>query len=123
MFTHVMVGADDIAASKKFYDAIFGVLGLSPGITDPMGRVFYSTAGGRFGITKPIDSKAASMANGGTIGFAAASRAQVDAWHDAGIRAGGASCEDPPGERKGFGAYAAYLRDPVGNKLCISYLP
>lgn len=123
MFTHVMVGADDIAASKKFYDAIFGVLGLAPGITDPMGRVFYSMANGRFGITRPIDGKAASMANGGTIGFAAASREQVDAWHDAGVSAGGESCEDPPGEREGFNAYAAYLRDPFGNKLCVSYLP
>ncbi|WP_340314886.1 VOC family protein [Rhizorhabdus argentea] len=122
MFTHVMVGADDIDASKKFYDAIFGVLGLPAGVKDPFGRVFYRTPNGAFGITKPIDNQAASIANGGTIGFAAVSTEQVDAWHDAGIDAGGTTCEDPPGVRKPFGAYGAYLRDPVGNKLCVSFM-
>ncbi|MEJ7925950.1 VOC family protein [Sphingobium sp. AN641] len=120
MFTHVMVGADDIAASKAFYDAIFGAMDIPAGKTDATGRVFYRVPAGAFGITRPIDGQPASVANGGTIGFAAASPEQVRAWHDAGLAAGGSTCEDPPGARKGFGAYAAYLRDPVGNKLCIS---
>ena len=120
MFTHVMVGADDLAASKTFYDAIFAALDIPAGQADARGRIFYRVPTGAFGITRPIDGRAASVANGGTIGFAAASPEQVKAWHDAGIAAGGSTCEDPPGERKPFGAYAAYLRDPAGNKLCAS---
>ncbi|MBB4640641.1 VOC family protein [Rhizorhapis suberifaciens] len=120
MFTHIMVGADDIEASKAFYDAIFQVLGIAAGERDPLGRIFYRTPTGSFGITKPIDGQRASAANGGTIGFAAVSREQVEAWHDAGVKAGGVTCEAPPGVREPFRAYAAYLRDPVGNKLCVS---
>ncbi|WP_340265846.1 VOC family protein [Sphingobium mellinum] len=120
MFTHVMVGADDIEKSRRFYDALFEILGVGPGYTDSRGRVFYRMPTGAFGITRPIDGKAACSANGGTIGFAASTPDQVKAWHDAGLRAGGTSCEDPPGVRSGFGAYAAYLRDPAGNKLCAS---
>ena len=57
-------------------------------------------------------------ANGGTIGFAAASPEAADAWHAAGLAARGTTCEDPPGVREGSGLYLAYLRDPAGNKLC-----
>ena len=122
MFTHVMVGANDLEISKKFYDAIFRALGIEAPTYDGFGRVVYRSAEGAFFITKPIDGTAASFANGGTIGFAARSTEDVDAWHAAGLAAGGRTCEDPPGKRKHFSAYAAYLRDPVGNKLCVSYL-
>ena len=120
MFSHIMVGADDIAASKAFYDATLGALGMRAGNTDDKGRVFYVTPTGIFAISRPIDGKPASCANGATIGFAATSPEQADAWHDAGVAAGGTTCEDPPGVREGgFGKlYLAYLRDPAGNKLC-----
>ena len=118
MFSHVFVGAADIAASKKFYDAVLGALGVEPGTTDPKGRVFYRTKTGMFGLTNPIDGKAASHANGGTIGFAADNSAKVDAFHAAGVAAGGKSIEDPPGQRAGSKLYLAYLRDPAGNKIC-----
>lgn len=120
MFSHVMVGANDIEASRKFYDATLGALGVPPGRTDDKGRVFYVTPTGVFGITKPINGDAACHANGGTIGFAAKSPEEADAWHAAGVANGGASCEDPPGVREGgLGKlYLAYLRDPAGNKLC-----
>lgn len=120
MFSHIMLGADDVAASKKFYDATLGALGIGPGIMDPNGRAIYMTPTGIFIITKPINGNAASCANGGTIGFAAASPAQADAWHAAGVAAGGTACEDPPGVRSGGmgDLYLAYLRDPAGNKLC-----
>jgi len=120
MFSHVMVGADDVAASKTFYDAALGALGIPPGRTDDKGRVFYMTETGVFAITKPIDGGPASGANGATIGFAAASPEQADAWHAAGQAAGGTPCEDPPGIREGAigKLYLAYLRDPAGNKLC-----
>lgn len=120
MFSHVMVGAHDIDVSKKFYDAILGTLGIPPGKVDPKGRVFYVTPTGVFAITKPINGEPATVANGGTIGFAAPSTEAVDAWHAAGVANGGAHCEDPPGPRQGSTGtlYLAYLRDPIGNKVC-----
>ncbi len=123
MFSHIMVGANDIEASKQFYDATLGALGVSPGTTDDKGRVFYVTPTGVFAITKPINGEPASGANGATIGFAAESPEQAYAWHAAGIAAGGVSCEDAPGIREGSHGkiYLAYLRDPAGNKLCALY--
>ena len=120
MFSHVMVGADDTAAAKTFYDATLGTLGIAPGFADDKGRAVYMTPTGIFIVTKPINGEAASCANGATIGFAAKSPAEADAWHAAGLAAGGTTCEDPPGVRDGaFGKlYLAYLRDPAGNKLC-----
>ncbi len=119
MFSHVFVGADDVAASKAFYDAALGAIGVPEGKADPKGRVFYRTKTGLLGITKPIDGKAASFANGGTIGFSCDSPEQVKAFHDAGVAAGGKSIEDPPGWREGPAKlYLAYLRDPAGNKIC-----
>lgn len=120
MFSHIMVGADDIDAAKTFYDATLGALGIPEGRIDPNGRVFYMTPTGIFAVTKPIDGNAASCANGATIGFAAASPEIADAWHAAGAANGGTPCEDPPGIREGSigKLYLAYLRDPSGNKLC-----
>lgn len=120
MFSHVMLGANDIEESKAFYDAILGVLGHKPGVIDPKGRCFYFTDSGVFALTKPIDGEAASCGNGSTIGFAVESPEQADLWHAAGIANGGAPCEDPPGVREGgdMKLYLAYLRDPSGNKIC-----
>ena len=120
MFSHIMVGANDIGASKKFYDALMGVLGIPPGKIDEKGRVFYITKTGIFGITKPINGEPACAANGGTIGFAVESMEIGDAWHAAGVANGGKSCEDLPGIREGASMklYLAYLRDPAGNKIC-----
>ncbi|MDM7956860.1 VOC family protein [Blastomonas sp.] len=120
MFSHVMLGADDIDASKAFYDATIGALGGRPGMVDPKGRVLYMNNGGLFLLTKPIDGQPASCGNGSTIGFAASSAEQADAWHAAGLAHGGTAIEDPPGVREGAGMklYLAYLRDPAGNKVC-----
>ena len=120
MFSHIMIGANDIHASKTFYDAALGALGCPPGRIDEKGRVFYMTKTGVFGITKPINGEPACAANGGTIGFAAESPEAADAWHAAGLAHGGTTCEDPPGIREGGVGklYIAYLRDPAGNKIC-----
>jgi catechol 2,3-dioxygenase-like lactoylglutathione lyase family enzyme len=120
MFSHVMVGANDLEASRRFYDAVLGTLGIPAGFTDDKGRVFYMSPTGVFAITKPIDGAPATAANGGTVGFAVTDPATVDAWHAAGVANGGSTCEDPPGVREGgMGKmYLAYLRDPSGNKLC-----
>jgi catechol 2,3-dioxygenase-like lactoylglutathione lyase family enzyme len=120
MFTHVMVGTNDVAASKKFYDAVLGAIGIPEGHVDQKGRIFYRTKTGVFGITKPIDGEAATHANGGTIGFACDSPEKARAFHDAGVANGGKSIEDPPGWREAAAGklYLAYLRDPSGNKIC-----
>ncbi|TKD53091.1 VOC family protein [Sphingomonas baiyangensis] len=120
MFSHVMLGANDIEASKAFYDATLGALGIQPGRTDDKGRVIYMHPGGLFLLTKPIDGEPACHANGGTVGFAASSTDVADAWHKAGVEAGGTAIEDAPGWRSNaFGRlYLAYLRDPAGNKIC-----
>ena len=120
MFSHIMVGANDVDASKSFYDAVLGTMGHEPGVIDDKGRCFYFTPTGIFSISKPIDGEPACNGNGSTIGFAAADPAQADAWHAAGIANGGTTCEELPGEREGTAGtlYLAYLRDPSGNKIC-----
>ncbi|MBW8823300.1 MAG: VOC family protein [Xanthomonadales bacterium] len=118
---HIVLGANDIDASKKFYDAILGALGVPPGVIDAKGRAVYQHDGNRLVITRPVDGQPATHGNGTTIGFRAASPAAVDAWHAAGVANGGTSIEDPPGIRHGTEnrvLYLAYLRDPGGNKLC-----
>jgi catechol 2,3-dioxygenase-like lactoylglutathione lyase family enzyme len=120
MFSHIMVGATDIDASKKFYDAVLGAIGVPPGNMDAKGRVFYMTKTGVFALTKPLNGEPACGANGGTVGFAVDDPAKADAWHAAGVASGGTACEDPPGVREGTlgKLYLAYLRDPSGNKIC-----
>ncbi|MEK6637649.1 MAG: VOC family protein, partial [Pseudomonadota bacterium] len=93
MFSHIMLGASDLAASKKFYDATLGALGIGPGNQDDKGRVFYMTKTGIFAISTPINGEPACGANGGTIGFAVESTEQGDAWHAAGVANGGTTCE------------------------------
>lgn len=119
MFSHIMIGTNDVARAKAFYDALLGTLDVPPGTVDRH-RVFYRTPTGVFGVSEPINGEPACHANGGTIGFACKTSEQADAWHAAGIAAGGTTCEDPPGVRDGgMGKmYLAYLRDPDGNKLC-----
>lgn len=116
MFTHVMIGSNDLERAKGFYDATFAALGGEPGEIDARGRLIYLHKGGRLMITKPIDGNPATAANGGTIGIAAASPDHVFAWHEAGTTHGGTAIESSPGERPN-GAFVAYLRDPDGNKL------
>ncbi len=121
MFTHIMVGASDTEAARRFYDATFAALGIAPSAA-PHGapRHFYGGFGkGAFGVGTPANGEPATYANGGTIGFAAASKEMVDAWHAAGLANGG-SCAGPAGPRPDApgNSYGAYLRDPDGNKLC-----
>jgi catechol 2,3-dioxygenase-like lactoylglutathione lyase family enzyme len=119
MFSHIMIGTNDLDRAKAFYDAVLGTLGIPPGMVDRH-RVFWRTKTGVFSVSMPIDGKPATIGNGGTIGFACESPAQADAWHAAGVSNGGVTCEDPPGVREGAGGklYLAYLRDPDGNKVC-----
>jgi catechol 2,3-dioxygenase-like lactoylglutathione lyase family enzyme len=118
IFTHVTLGSNDLDRSKKFYNATLGALGLKN--LGPMGErgVMWGAKGPEFIVLKPADGKPACHANGGTIGFAAPTREAVRKFHEAGVKNGG-KCEGEPGPRTFTPtAYAAYLRDPDGNKIC-----
>jgi catechol 2,3-dioxygenase-like lactoylglutathione lyase family enzyme len=123
VFTHITVGSNDLARSRRFYDALFEVAGAKPGREDAKGRIFYVHKGTMFLIGLPIDNQPATRGNGMTIGLAMDSAEQVDAWHRAGVAAGGTAIEDPPGRREGLAGpmHLAYLRDPDGNKVCAVY--
>lgn len=116
MFTHIMVGANDMEKAAEFYNSALGALGVPAAQGE---RLFYMHNGGMFGVGKPADGGVATFANGGTIGFSAATKAEVDAFHAAGCANGG-TCEGAPGHRSGApgNPYGAYLRDPDGNKIC-----
>jgi catechol 2,3-dioxygenase-like lactoylglutathione lyase family enzyme len=122
MFTHVMIGSNDLEQARRFYDATFAALGGKPGEVDERGRLIYLHEGDRLMITKPIDGGPAAAANGGTIGISAVSHDQVPAWHVAGTEHGGTAIESPPSERPN-GSFVAYLRDPDGNKLTVRSQP
>jgi catechol 2,3-dioxygenase-like lactoylglutathione lyase family enzyme len=119
MFSHVMIGTNDLPRAQAFYDAVLGTLGVAPGHLDRH-RVFWRTPTGVFSVSLPIDGQPATVGNGSTLGFACQSPEQVQAWHAAGLAHGGRTCEDPPGVREGPAGklYLAYLRDPDGNKIC-----
>lgn len=117
MFTHVMVGANDVEKSRKFYTATLGAIGHE---AKQYGEhTFFSDGNTGFGVGRPANGEAANHANGGTIGFKAKTNAEVDAFHAAGLANGG-TCEGKPGVREYVPGrpYGAYLRDPDGNKIC-----
>ncbi|WP_426435090.1 VOC family protein [Bradyrhizobium genosp. P] len=119
MFSHVMLGTNDLDKAKTFYDALLATLDVRPARVDGH-RIFYITKTGVFSVSQPINGEPATHANGGTIGFASSSPEQVEAWHTAGVANGGKSCEEPPGVRESASGkfYLAYLRDLDGNKIC-----
>lgn len=117
VFSHACVGANDLARSSAFYDAALAPLGVKN--LGPFGEnaVLYGKDKPAFLVLRPGNGEAPS-GNGVTIGFAAQEPGQVDAFHAAGLAAGGV-CEGAAGPRQHLpGAYAAYLRDPAGNKIC-----
>ena len=129
MFNHIMVGTNDIERSKRFYDAVLGMLGAGEPIRNeaPTGhvRLFYRHEGNSFCVSEPINGEQATAANGGTIGFKCSSPEQVREFHDIAVQHGGVSIEAPPGPRDGgMGTlHLAYVRDPDGNKLCALHRP
>ncbi|WP_090047411.1 VOC family protein [Limnohabitans sp. 2KL-27] len=124
MFSHVMVGVKDLEASRKFYDAVLGTVGIAAGVANNQ-RYFYRSPTGSFGITTPINGEAATVGNGTTYGFKAISTEQAEAFHAAGLAHGGVTCENPPGWREGPSGklFLAYLRDPDGHKICVVHRP
>ncbi len=124
MFSHVMLGVNDLEVSKKFYDAVLGTLGIAPGAANK-NRYFYRSPTGTFAISTPINGEPACHGNGSTLGFIAQTTELAEAFHAAGLANGGTTCEEPPGLRDGpfSKLYLAYLRDPDGNKICALHRP
>jgi catechol 2,3-dioxygenase-like lactoylglutathione lyase family enzyme len=121
MFSHVHLGSNDVERAKRFYDAIMDALGGAESWKDEdRNRWFWQREDAFLIVGEPLDTDQAQPGNGVTIGFNVDSPEQGDAWHAAGLAAGGTAIEDPPGIRKrdAGGIYLAYLRDPDGNKLC-----
>jgi catechol 2,3-dioxygenase-like lactoylglutathione lyase family enzyme len=129
MFSHIMVGSNDIERSQRFYDALLPVVGAGAPLRNVAGsghvRLFYPHDGSTFCVSQPINGEAATCANGGTVGFKCSSPEQVQQFHDVAVAHGGTSIEGAPGLREGaLGAmHLAYVRDPDGNKLCAMYRP
>ncbi len=121
MFSHVMLGVNDLEVSKIFYDAVLDTLGIGPGFANK-NRYVYTSPVGFFAITTPINGEPATHGNGSTIGFNVDSPEQANAFYAAGIANAGTTCEDPPG-LPASDAYLAYLRDPDGNKICAIHRP
>lgn len=118
IFSHVFIGASDVKKSASFYDAVLGTLDIKNLGSFGNGGVLYGREKPAFIIARPSNGELPS-GNGVTVGFAAASPEYVDAFHAAGLAYGGTD-EGLPGPRGHLpGAYAAYLRDPAGNKITV----
>lgn len=119
MLTVARYGTRDLERAKGFYDAITSLLGATRVVDRPEVVGYRGAEGGMFLIGKPFAGEA-TAGNGTQVGFAAPSRAVVDAVHAKALELGG-KCEGPPGVRgpdpNGF--YGAYFRDLDGNKLTV----
>lgn len=123
MFSHIMIGTNDLEKSRQFYDSVLGAIGVKPGVLDRH-RVFWRASTGTFSVSKPIDGEPSTCANGATIGFNMDSPEQADRFHAAALANGAQTVEDPPGWRGGpNGIYLCYFRDPDGHKICGLHRP
>ncbi|MGJ3648919.1 VOC family protein [Sphingomonas sp. GlSt437] len=118
MFSHITLGTSDFARSRRFYEPVMAALGLTEPFKMDDAIVFGTLTGPKLFVVAPFDGGAPSPGNGPHAALLAPDRAAVDAFHAAALAYGG-SCEGPPGPRPQYHAhyYAAYVRDPDGNKL------
>jgi len=116
MIGYVTLGTNDLERGAKFYDAIAVELGTGRMMEWP-GAIAWGTPGGApgIGLTKPFDGQPATVGNGVMVALECTSPEQIRRLHETALAHGG-SCEGPPGPR-GDSFYAAYFRDPDGNKL------
>ena len=128
MFTYLCLGTSDLGRSIRFYDPVMAALGHRRCVVGPeeawdgwAGWGTYEDQGARelaLWVCPPFDRRAVTVANGSMIALRATRWQQVDEFHAAAIRFGGAS-EGAPGLRPQYQPdfYAAYVRDPDGHKL------
>ena len=122
MIGYVTFGTNDLERAAKFYDPIAAEMGVGR-MMEFDSFIAWGQAGGGAGIaaTKPFDGKEASVGNGTMVALQAKDRDQVKRLYDIALANGG-SDEGEPGPRgepdeNGMVFYAAYFRDPDGNKL------
>lgn len=116
MIGYVTLGTNDRKRGARFYDAICGELGVGRMMENEQFIAWGKPDGGAgIGLTTPFDGNPATVGNGVMVALEAADEAQVQRLHAIALENGG-TCEGPPGPR-GEGFYAAYFRDPDGNKL------
>lgn len=115
--SHVSLGTNDYSRAKAFYDAVLGTLGIRC-VMDFPGGAGYGRRFPDFWIQQPADGKPAGAGNGVHICFFAASQEEVKAFHAKALELGGQD-DGPPGPRPEYSEtyYAAFVRDPDGNKI------
>jgi len=125
MFSHIILGVNDLEKSILFYDEIMPVLGHCRHSTGLTFAGYGHSSNAELGvdslwINKPLDGEPATVGNGTNVAFIAADRNMVDAFHQKAIEMG-AQDEGKPGIRAEAHSnfYAAYVRDPEGNKLVV----
>ena len=112
---HIQLVVDDLAASRRFYDAVFAVLGITLGGEKADAHFWYD----ELFVSTPDGPEAAGKLTGRHhLAFQAKDRATVDAFYQAGLAAGGRD-NGAPGLRPNYhpGYYAAFLLDPAGNNI------
>lgn len=121
ILSHVSVGTNDFDRAAAFYDAVLATLGAKRLLSFP-GAIAYGKEYPEFWLQKPGDGNPATLGNGTHMGFVAASKQAVHAFHEAGLGAGGTD-DGAPGPREDYGAayYGGFLRDPDGNKIEATY--
>jgi catechol 2,3-dioxygenase-like lactoylglutathione lyase family enzyme len=117
MIGYITLGTNDLERAAVFYDALAAEMGTGRMMEWP-GAIAWGTPGGGAGVglTAPFDGNTASVGNGVMVAFEAKDADHVQRIYDVAIANGG-TCEGPPGPRGEGGFYAAYFRDPDGNKL------
>jgi catechol 2,3-dioxygenase-like lactoylglutathione lyase family enzyme len=118
IFTHVTVGTNDLARARSFYDKVLGALGYKRLQDLGENGSIWGESAPEFFVLKPANGLPANWGNGVTVSFAAPSRAAVAKFHKEAL-ALGAKDEGAVGPRSWHPtAYAGYLRDLDGNKIC-----
>lgn len=117
MIHHVSIGTDDVARSKRFYDAVLPMVGLMPLSSDPSG-LGYHCGTFHFSVQVPIDGAPASVGNGSHVAFAVEDRTMVGRFYQVALENGGRD-DGAPGIRSEYNAnyYGAFVRDPDGHKI------
>jgi catechol 2,3-dioxygenase-like lactoylglutathione lyase family enzyme len=116
MIGYVTLGTNDREKSARFYDALCSELGVSRMMENEQFIAWGKPSGGAgIGLTRPFNGERATVGNGVMVALEATNKAQVQRLHDIALAHGGTD-EGAPADR-GDGFYAAYFRDPDGNKL------
>jgi catechol 2,3-dioxygenase-like lactoylglutathione lyase family enzyme len=118
IMSHVSIGTNNLAAATAFYDRVLNTLGIERKETIDGFAVAYGRSFPEFWVSRPFDERTANVGNGTHFAFIASSKAQVHAFHDAALAAGGKD-DGEPGQRPIYGPqyYGAYVRDPEGHKI------